>query len=71
MAAGFGDLAEQHNEARPADEQIRLRMVFHAGEVIFDDHRATSAAVNPTFRLLDAAPLKAALAGSLGRMAPL
>ncbi|HXL92499.1 MAG TPA: hypothetical protein VN969_26490 [Streptosporangiaceae bacterium] len=46
-------------------------MVFHAGEVIFDDHRATSAAVNPTFRLLDAAPLKAALAGSLGRMAPL
>jgi hypothetical protein len=52
----------QHNEARPAQEQIRLRMAIHAGEVIFDDHGATSAAVNLAFRLLDAAPLKAALA---------
>jgi len=52
----------QHNEARPAQEQIRLRMAIHAGEVIFDDHGATSAAANLAFRLLDAAPLKAALA---------
>jgi tetratricopeptide (TPR) repeat protein len=59
----------QHNEARPAEEQIRLRMVLHAGEVIFDDHGATSAAVNLAFRLLDAAPLKAALAGSPGVLA--
>lgn len=59
----------QHNEARPAQEQIRLRMVLHAGEVIFDDHGATSAAVNLAFRLLDAAPLKAALAGSPGVLA--
>jgi len=59
----------QHNEARPAQEQIRLRMVLHAGEVTFDDHGATSAAVNLAFRLLDAAPLKAALAGSPGVLA--
>lgn len=59
----------EHNAAHPAEERIRLRMVLHAGEVIFDDHGVTSAAVNLAFRLLDAAPLKAALARSPGVLA--
>ncbi|GAB3894734.1 ATP-binding protein [Kibdelosporangium lantanae] len=59
----------QHNAARPEVERIRLRMALHAGEVTYDDHGATSASINLTFRLLDAAPLKAALAESSGVLA--
>jgi tetratricopeptide (TPR) repeat protein len=58
-----------HNSARPVEERIRLRMVLHAGEVAYDDHGVTSAAINLAFRLLDAAALKAALAGSPGLLA--
>jgi tetratricopeptide (TPR) repeat protein len=58
-----------YNTAHPAEEQIRLRMVLHAGEVTYDDHGVTSTAINLAFRLLDAAPLKAALADSPGLLA--
>jgi tetratricopeptide (TPR) repeat protein len=59
----------QHNASHPTNEQIRLRMAVHAGEVNFDDHGVTSASVNLTFRLLDALPFKAALAKSSGVLA--
>ncbi|MBP2324622.1 hypothetical protein JOF56_005007 [Kibdelosporangium banguiense] len=39
-------------------------MALNAGEVEFDDHGATSASVNLTFRLLEAPPLRKALAES-------
>jgi tetratricopeptide (TPR) repeat protein len=58
-----------HNQCHPVAEQIRLRMALHAGEVQFDRHGVTSAAVNHTFRLLDARPLKTALADSPGALA--
>jgi tetratricopeptide (TPR) repeat protein len=58
-----------HNQCHPVGEQIRLRMALHAGEVQFDRHGVTSAAVNHTFRLLDAEPLKTALADSSGELA--
>ncbi len=58
-----------HNSTHPAEEQIRLRVALNAGEVQFDDHGVTGASVNLTCRLLDAAPLKAALAGSPGVLA--
>lgn len=58
-----------HNSGHARQEQIRLRMALHAGEVFYDDHGVTAAAVNLTFRLVEAEPLKAALAGSPGVLA--
>src|SRR5216683_2374732 len=43
-----------HNGAHDAEEQIRLRMALHAGEINYDDHGMTGAAINLAFRLLDA-----------------
>jgi class 3 adenylate cyclase len=37
-----------HNAAHPPEEQIRLRMALHAGEVVFDAHGAASTAINQT-----------------------
>ena len=59
----------EHNSTRPAPEQIQLRMALHAGELQYDDHGVVGASVNLTFRLLDAEPLKSALAGSPGVLA--
>jgi hypothetical protein len=58
-----------HNGAHPDPERIRLRMALHAGEVRYDQHGVTAAAVNLAFRLLAAAALKAALASSPGVLA--
>ena len=66
------ELAEglrEHNAAHRAEEQIRLRMALHAGEVYYDDHGVTAASINLAFRLLDAGPLKSALAESPGVLA--
>jgi hypothetical protein len=59
----------RHNGAHPRPEQIRLRMALHAGEVCYDEHGVTGASVNLAFRLLEADPLKRALAGSPGVLA--
>ncbi|AUI58192.1 tetratricopeptide repeat protein [Amycolatopsis sp. BJA-103] len=58
-----------HNVAHPAEQRIRLRMALHAGEIVYDDHGATAESVNFAFRLLDAAPLRTALARSEGVLA--
>ena len=58
-----------HNTGHPGPERIRLRMALHAGEVHYDKHGVTAAAVNLAFRLLDAGALKAALASSTGVLA--
>ena len=58
-----------HNGAHPDPERIRLRMALHAGEVHYDEHGVTAAAVTLAFRLLDAGALKAALASSSGVLA--
>ena len=58
-----------HNAGHPWPERIRLRMALHAGEVHYDQHGVTAVAVNLAFRLLDAHPLKAALASSSGVLA--
>jgi len=60
---------DRHNSIRPAPEQIRLRMALHAGEISYDEHGTTAAAVNLAFRLSDADALKAALAASPGVLA--
>ena len=58
-----------HNRTHPDEERIRLRMSVHAGEVLYDPYGVTGKAVNWAFRLVDAEPLKAALASSPGVLA--
>jgi hypothetical protein len=54
----------RHNDDHPAQEQIRLRMALHAGEVNYDEHGVTAAAINLVFRLLESRALKRLLANS-------
>jgi len=58
-----------HNSAGSAEEQIRLRVALHAGEITYDEHGVVGRSVNLAFRLLDAAVLKEALARSTGTLA--
>jgi class 3 adenylate cyclase len=59
----------EHNSSHPSPEQIRLRMALHAGEVCYDEHGVTAASINLAFRLLEADPLRSALAESPGVLA--
>ncbi|HEY2523366.1 MAG TPA: hypothetical protein VGJ19_24855 [Streptosporangiaceae bacterium] len=56
---------EERGGERAAASQVGLRVAVHAGEVTFDRYGVVGAAIDHTFRLVDAPPLKAALAGSL------
>lgn len=58
-----------HNTVHPPQEQIRLRMALHAGEINYDKHGVTATSINLAFRLIDARPLKDALAVSPGVLA--
>lgn len=48
----------RHNETHPLEEQIRLRLALHAGEVNYDAHGVTSTSITQTFRLVNAIKLK-------------
>ncbi|MDQ4032540.1 MAG: NB-ARC domain-containing protein, partial [Actinomycetota bacterium] len=65
LVEGLGE----HNSTHQEQERIRLRIALHAGELHRDDHGVAGASVNLAFRLLDADPLKSALAGSSGVLA--
>ena len=69
MPRELAEALREHNAGHRAEEQIRLRMALHAGEVYYDEHGVTAASINLAFRLLDAAPLKSALAESPGTLA--
>jgi tetratricopeptide (TPR) repeat protein len=69
LPEALAEALRTHNDGHRAEEQIRLRMALHAGEVSYDDHGVTGAAINLAFRLVDAGPLKEALAGSPGLLA--
>ena len=69
MPRELAEALREDNAAHRAQEQIRLRMALHAGEVYYDEHGVTAASINLAFRLLDAAPLKSALAESPGTLA--
>ncbi|WP_086850072.1 hypothetical protein [Amycolatopsis kentuckyensis] len=58
-----------HNIAHTAEEQIRLRMALHAGEITRDAHGFTGSAIIHTFRLLDSRAVKDALSVSEGDIA--
>ncbi|MFL6143535.1 MAG: NACHT domain-containing protein [Labedaea sp.] len=66
LPAKLVEALHEHNQAHPIEEQIRLRVALHAGEVNYDDHGVTAASINLAFRLLDAREAKAALAASPG-----
>jgi len=69
MPRKLAAVLREHNATHSTGERIRLRMALHAGEVYYDEHGVTAASINLAFRLLDASPLKAALAGSPGTLA--
>jgi hypothetical protein len=56
-------VAEQF-PGRAAAAQVRLRVAVNAGEVTFDRHGVVGAAIDQTFRLAEAPPLKTAFANS-------
>ena len=56
--------AAQQDPARAAATQFRLRVAINAGEVTFDRHGVVGAAIDYTFRLAEAPPLKTAFADS-------
>ena len=65
LAAALGE----HNQTHRVQARIRLRLAVHAGEVCFDEHGVAGKAVNRASRLLEAPPLKRALASSSGVLA--
>jgi tetratricopeptide (TPR) repeat protein len=73
LAAGVpGQLAaavRAHNQVHDPDARMRLRLALHGGEVLHDEYGVTGTAVTVAFRLLEAGPLKQALAGSAGALA--
>ncbi|HJP75174.1 MAG TPA: hypothetical protein VJ914_12945 [Pseudonocardiaceae bacterium] len=58
-----------HNAAHPVEERIRLRLALHAGEITYDEHGVTASSITHTFRLVDAAALRAKLAKSAATLA--
>ena len=54
----------QQDPCRAAATQVRLRVAVNAGEVTFDRHGVVGAAIDYTFRLAEAPPLKTAFASS-------
>ena len=69
LPSALATILHQHNQAAAPETRMRLRIVLHAGEVHFDDHGVAAAAINHSFRLLDAGPLKRALCDSPGTLA--
>jgi hypothetical protein len=57
------------NRSRCAEQRIRLRVAFHAGEINYDNYGVTAAAINLAFRLVNSPALKFALAASSGDLA--
>ncbi|EMD24920.1 hypothetical protein [Amycolatopsis azurea] len=54
----------RHNSTHPQEEQMRLRLALHAGEITYDDYGVTGYSIIHAFRILDTPSLKVALAGS-------
>lgn len=65
LPATLLDGLTEHNGRHPAEEQIRLRMALHAGEIQPDEHGLIGRALILAFRLLDSQVLRDAT-GVLG-----
>ena len=62
--ASHNAVVAQQEPIRAAATQVRLRVAVHAGQVTFDRHGVVGAAIDYTFRLAEAPPLKEAFANS-------
>ncbi|TDD63314.1 hypothetical protein E1293_43310 [Actinomadura darangshiensis] len=62
VVEGLRAEVRHHNEAASAPAQMRLRVAVNVGEAESDGRGIVSTALTHTFRLLDAAPLKEAVA---------
>ena len=69
LPAALANALRMHNGEHLEGERIQLRMALHAGEVNYDGHGATAAAINLTFRLLESDAVKHALADSASVLA--
>jgi class 3 adenylate cyclase len=69
LPEALADALAAHNKRHPAEEQIRLRLALHAGEVVRDEHGVTSSSLTHAFRILEAPVFKATLAASAGVLA--
>lgn len=67
VVPALGTLLTEHN-ARHPEHRFRLRVVVHAGEVVFDDKGCFGEALDIAFRLLDAEPVKRALRATVAPM---
>jgi hypothetical protein len=65
----LADALRAYNETHPVTEQIKLRLVLHAGEITHGDHGPIGPAIIHAHRLLAAQPLKDVLASSPGPLA--
>jgi hypothetical protein len=65
----LADALDEHNRSHCPEERIRLRMALHAGEISYDHHGVTAAAITLAFRLVNAPSLRTALAESPGELA--
>ena len=67
----FGQLLADYNASLPRasrPQQLRIRVVIHAGEVRYDAHGCFGEALDITFRLLDDSRVKKALQGTADPM---
>lgn len=69
LPATVVDALISHNQRAAAEEQIRLRMGLHAGEIQYNDFGVTATSITLAFNLADSQPLKMALAESPGVLA--
>jgi hypothetical protein len=53
IPATLVDAVSMHNEGRPAQARMRLRMALHAGEIHRDAHGFAGTAINHAFRLVE------------------
>lgn len=69
LPRALSDAVLRHNHDHPPEEQFKLRLALHAGEVNYDAYGVVAASVDFAFRLLSARALKIALEGSSGVLA--
>jgi tetratricopeptide (TPR) repeat protein len=69
VPARLTELLARHNDACPAQAQIRLRMALHAGEVHRDEHGFVGSSINRAFRLIESPASRTALRQSSGVVA--
>ncbi|MGH3876088.1 MAG: hypothetical protein ACRDSK_03530 [Actinophytocola sp.] len=69
LPGALADALRAHNRSHPPEEEIRLRLALHAGEIYQDEFGVTGSSINRTFRILNDDTVKARFAESAGVLA--